>query len=155
MDALQRKQIPAQTVISIQHTGAHDEIGAVYHQLHQWAKRKNVRTTGNGFTIFLTPPNEFDASSALYEVCIPVEDEPAGDTKVQVKKLPARTVAFSVVKGPYGQIPAHYTEMLAWLDAQGWEVRGAPREVYIKRPQADGSGDPSGFVTEIQFPVAD
>jgi effector-binding domain-containing protein len=62
-------------------------------------------------------------------------------------------VASVTVKGPYAQIPAHYTEMLAWLSAEGWEIDGPPREVYIKRPKADGSGDPAAFVTEIQFPI--
>jgi effector-binding domain-containing protein len=155
MEALEKKIIPAQTVISIQHTGAYDEIGAVYHKLHQWAAKHAVRAAGSGFTIFLISPNEFDPASALFEVCIPVEGTVQGDAEVKVKKLSAMSVAASQVKGPYNQIPAHYTEMLAWLDAQGWEVVGPPREVYVKRPQADGSGDPSQFVTEIQFPVAD
>jgi effector-binding domain-containing protein len=43
--------------------------------------------------------------------------------------------------------------MLAWLNAEGWEITGPPREVYIKRPDARGKGDPHTFITEIQFPV--
>ena len=43
--------------------------------------------------------------------------------------------------------------MLAWLDAEGWDVVGPPREVYLKRPDAKGKGDPKEFVTEIQFPI--
>jgi effector-binding domain-containing protein len=57
------------------------------------------------------------------------------------------------VNGPYKQTPSHYTEMLAWLDAEGWDVVGPPREVYLKRPDAKGKGDPKEFVTEIQFPI--
>lgn len=155
MDALEKKNIPAQTVIYIQHSGAHNEIGSVYHKLNQWASRNGVKPAGNGFTIFLHAPNEFDPSSALFEVCLPVSGEVKGDAQVKVKKLPEMTIAYSQVTGPYENIPAHYVEMLAWVDAQGWETAGSPREVYIKRPHADGSGDSSQYVTEIQFPISD
>jgi effector-binding domain-containing protein len=57
------------------------------------------------------------------------------------------------VNGPYKQTPSHYTEMLAWLDAENWDVVGPPREVYLKRPDATGKGDSNEFVTEIQFPI--
>jgi len=153
MLAPQKKAIEAQTVISMQHTGAHDEIGSVYHELYEWARHYDVAVTGPGLTTFLCPPNKFDPESALFEVCLPVAAGTQGDNKVTVKELPACTVACTEVEGPYDKIPAHYTEMLAWLTAEGWETAGPPREVYIKRPGADGSGDPNAFVTEIQFPI--
>jgi len=84
---------------------------------------------------------------------MPVAVGVEGDADVAVKELPAATVASVVVKGPYTEIPAHYTELLAWLDYSGWQVAGHPREVYIKHPAPDGSGDPKEFLTEIQFPV--
>ena len=153
MNQLEKKKIPAQTVVCLEHMGAHSEIGKVYHELFQWARNQKAKLAGHAFTIFLSPPSEFDPSSARFEVCMPVAAAPKGDAKVKVKKIPAATVAASVVTGPYHQIPAHYTEMLAWLDAEGWEIAGAPREVYVKRPDARGKGHPNQFVTEIQFPI--
>ena len=153
MEAPEKKQFEAQTVIAIEHQGAYADIGKVYHKLYEWAKKKDVNIAGRGLTIFLCPPNEFDPSSAVFEVCLPVEPAPQGDEKVKVKELAACAVAAVTVTGPYGQIPAHYTEMLAWLSTEGWEVDGDPREVYIKRPHAGGAGDPDEFVTEIQFPI--
>ena len=44
-------------------------------------------------------------------------------------------------------------EFLAWADAEGWEIVGDPREVYLVHPDASGGGDPEQFVTELQFPV--
>lgn len=153
MQELAKRKVPELTVIAMEHTGAHGEIGAVYHELYGWARQNQVKLSGSPFTIFLDPPSEFDPGSARFEVCMPVAVAPKADAKVKVKKLPAVTVAVGTVKGPYSQIPAHYTEMLAWLDAQGWEIDGPPREVYVKRPDAEGKGDPKQFVTEIQFPV--
>ena len=153
MLAPEKKQVKEQTVISLEHAGAHADIGKVYHELNEWARKNSVKTAGPGFTVFLSPPNEFDPSSALFEVCVPVASAPKGDAHIRVKKIPAAAVAAVKVKGPYSQIPAHYTEMLAWLSAEGWEIAGPPREVYIKRPDAQGKGDPKEFITEIQFPI--
>jgi len=153
MLAPEQKTVEAQTVITMTHTGSHADIGAVYRELHAWAMSHNVSVLGPGLTIFHCAPNEFVAESAVFEVCLPVPSGTEGDTRVTVKSLPSHTVAAIRVTGPYRQIPAHYTEMLAWLTADGLEPSGAPREVYIKRPAADGTGDPNAFVTEIQFPI--
>ena len=147
------KDVPPQTVISMQHTGPYGEIGNVYHRLHEWARKRNLNVTGKGLTVFLSPPGEFDQESAIFEVCLPVDTLPSGDSEVSVKKLPPVRVAAVQVKGPYEKIPAHYTEMLAWLNAQGLEIAGPPREVYIKRPDVQGGGGPEEFITEIQFPI--
>ncbi len=32
-------------------------------------------------------------------------------------------------------------------------IVGQPRQVYLKRPDSRGKGDPKEFVTEIQFPI--
>jgi len=153
MDAPEKKRVQAQTVIALEHRGSYDDIGAVFHQVREWARTHDVEVAGRGLTVFLDPPSEFDPRSAVFEVCLPVASAPAGDPRVQVKELPACTVASARVQGPYSDIPAHYTEMIAWLSAEGWEIAGPPREVYIRRPDAQGRGDPKEFVTEIQFPI--
>jgi effector-binding domain-containing protein len=149
----EKKRIEAQTVIAMGHSGSYDEIGGVYRRLHDWARKRDVKVKGNGFTVFLSPPSEFDPHSAHFEVCLPTDSAPKPEGGVTVRQLPACTVAAVVVKGPYSTIPGHYTEMLAWLAAEGLEVAGPPREAYIKRPDARGHGKPEEFVTEIQFPV--
>jgi effector-binding domain-containing protein len=155
MEEPTRKKLEPMTVICRQHQGSYDEIGGVYGELYEWARSNGVNTAGDGFTVFLSPPSELDWNSALFEVCVPVESAPEGHPDVSVKEIPGCAVASAVVKGPYSEIPAHYTEMLAWLSTMGLAVAGPPREVYLKRPGADGSGDPEEFLTEIQFPISD
>jgi len=155
MDAPEKKHFEARTVISMKHTGSHDEIGKVYHELHEWAREKDVKVEGPGITTFLVPANEYDPQSSVFEICLPVAAGTAGDDRVDVKELPACTVASVVVKGPYSEIAAHYAEAVAWLSSEGWETAGPPREIYIKRPDGQGGGEPSEFVTEIQFPIRD
>jgi len=153
MEAPQRKKIPAQTVIAMRHEGSHDDIGKAYHALYEWASQKSVKILGKGLTVFLNRPNEFDPKSAVFDVCLQVPPGTIGDDAVTVKELSACEVYAAQVKGAYNTIPAHYAELLAWMDADSVEVTGAPREVYINRPRADGGGDPAEFVTEIQFPI--
>ena len=153
MESLQNKNLDAMKVVCLRHMGAHADIGEVYHELNAWLREKGATAAGPGMTVFLTPPSEYDAASALFEVCVPVSDALSGDGRVSVKELPACTVACATVTGPYHEISAHYSEMLAWLSAQGMEIAGPPREVYIKHPDAQGGGDTSEFVTEIQFPI--
>lgn len=153
MEALQRKQIAAQPVICLQHTGKHDDIGKIYHQLYQWADAHKVTVTGPGMAIFLRSAQEPGPARGRFEVCLPVSGEVCGDQEVAAKKLPAGTVAYATVTGPYQEIPAHYDEILAWMAVQGMAPSGPPREVYRRHPDVSGGGDPAEFVTEIQFPV--
>lgn len=153
MEALQRKQVPTQQVICMQHTGTHDEIGEIHRQLHQWAEAHNAAVAGPGITIFLSSAQQPGPAFGRFEVCLPVSGEVCGDEAVAAKELPACTVAYTTVKGPYQEIPAHYNEILAWMAVQGLEPSGPPREVYLEHPDAGGGGDPAEFVTEIQFPV--
>jgi len=149
------RAIPEQTVIAIEHIGSYDEIGKVYQELSEWAKDNGVRVVGKGLTIFHSPPNEFDARTARFEVCLQIEGSVKSAGRVKVKLLPAAKVFCYRHTGPYAQIPARYTECLAWISAQGLEIVGPPREIYIRRPKGAVATDTEAakLVTEIQFPV--
>ena len=153
MEAPVIKDIPTQTVIAMRHTGDHDAIAGVHHELRTWAKEHDVEITGPGTTVFLGQLHEFDPKIGTFEVCLPIAAPVEASDPVACKELPAVKVAAVKVKGPYADIPGHYSEFLAWADSESWEIIGPPREVYIKHPDASGGGDPSEFVTEIQFPV--
>lgn len=150
-----KKRIEAQTVVFIRHRGSHDEIGKVYHELYEWVRGHKLKVAGQGFTVFLKAPGEFNTEFASFEVCLPAASAPMPGGRVGVKELPACTVAHVTVKGPYSEVPARYTELLAWLSAEGTEVVGPPREVYITHPDTRGQGDANELVTEIQFPIAE
>ena len=153
MEAPERKEIPRMDVVFMKHSGSYDEIGQVYRSLYKWAREHNITVAGKGLTVFLNKPGDFNPAEGEFEVCLPFEGEAAAADNVGVKELPARTVASVTVKGPYGEIPAHYTELLAWLSVEGWAADGCPREVYLKRPDNSDTIDPDAYLTEIQIPV--
>ncbi|HUT36867.1 MAG TPA: GyrI-like domain-containing protein [Planctomycetota bacterium] len=155
MEAPQRKHIGPQTVAFIEHKGPYGDIGRVYQRLFGWAARAGVRPAGPAFTCFLEPPDKLDWAAGRFEVCLPVAKGTAGAGGVRVKELPATDVLAVVVQGPYSEMPAHYSELLAWMSVEGEAPAGPPRETYLVHPGPDGSGDPKTFRTEIQFPVSD
>jgi len=42
--------------------------------------------------------------------------------------------------------------MMKWIEDNGYEMTGPDREAYLVGPGQ--APDPSGYVTELQFPVA-
>jgi len=146
----QRKSLEAQTVAYIEHIGPYDQISHVYHKLFAWAQEAKVEPAGPAFTVFLEPPDQLDWASGRFEVCLPVPEGTEGSGEVQVKTLPPTEVLSVVVEGPYREMPAHYSELLAWLSVEGTSPAGPPREVYLVHP---GSPQPQVLKTEIQFPV--
>jgi len=155
MEAPEHKAIAEQRVICLPHRGRYDDIGALFRALYVWADEHEVEVVGPGFAVFRAAPKPEEPDAAEFDVCLPVAGEPEGDARVQVRRLPACTVASATVKGPYGQVTRRYTELYAWLSAEGLSAAGPPREVYLKHPGADGSGDPETYVTEIQIPIGD
>jgi len=155
MEQLQRKRVDEQKVISILHTGSYDEIGQVHRDLREWASEHNAETTGQAITVFLSAPDEFDARSAMFEVCIPVVGHISGDDEVTVKNVPAVMVAFTTVECSYEEMPARYSEMLAWLSVQGMAVAGPAREVYINPPRSQDDVSNEKRVVEMQFPISE
>jgi len=154
MEAPQRKRIGPQTVAYLDHTGPYSDIAAVHHRLYAWAKQAGVTPAGPAFTVFLQSPDELNWQAGRFEVCLPVPKATPPTGGIRIQTLPATDVLAITVTGPYADMPAHYSEFLAWIDVEGASITGPPRETYLVHPAASGSGDPKKFRTEILFPVA-
>lgn len=88
------------------------------------------------------------------ELAVPVDcPRPAQatqkDHEVTLRALPgAETMAAVVHHGGYDALGAAYTAIISWINANGYQITGPHREVYLIGPDA-----PDGPITEIQFPV--
>lgn len=71
---------------------------------------------------------------------------------IKFKRLPRVSEAACVLhKGPYSELRGAYAAVFRWIDGNGYEAAGNPRESYI-----DGiwnEGDPADWLTEVQVPV--
>ena len=87
-------------------------------------------SAGNSFTIYHGEVNEEDDGPV--EVCLPVAE---ADTK-----LPAGEVAYTVAVGEqttFPEIIGAYDAVAGWAKANGRELVGPPREIYLEEVTAD------------------
>lgn len=85
------------------------------------------------------------------EIAVPLGGVIAGSEQVSVRELPAvETMATTIHKGSYDTIGDGYTALMQWVEANGYRMADAVREVYL---QYDPESDPATWVTEIQVPV--
>jgi len=96
----------------------------------------------------------FTAKDMAMEIIYPVAQscpdtiDLAGGRKMPTRELAGIPLAAcSVHKGDYAGLGEAYTSLGRWIAANGYNIVGAPREVYLH-----GGGGPEA-VTEIQFPV--
>jgi DNA-binding transcriptional MerR regulator len=72
--------------------------------------------------------------------------------RVQVHELPAATMAATVHYGSYNTIGEAHTAVLTWVEANGYRVVGADREINLYHTMPISLDNPA-YVTEIQYPV--
>ena len=85
------------------------------------------------------------------EATLPIKKAIPEDDDVKVHELPGDQMACLVHHGGFESFPGAYQAGVQWIEANGYEITGPNREVYLQfRPD----GDPKDYVTEIQFPVA-
>jgi DNA-binding transcriptional MerR regulator/effector-binding domain-containing protein len=83
------------------------------------------------------------------EAAVPLEQlVPESDT-VRVYELPQTQVASVIHHGEFENFTQAHTALLKWIEANGYRIVGAYRELYI----AHDHDDMSNSATEIQYPV--
>lgn len=66
--------------------------------------------------------------------------------------LPSGPTAFAVHVGAYEQLPETHAAIERWIDAQGYQVGGAPWESYVTDPAEHP--DSAEWRTEVYWPLA-
>lgn len=90
---------------------------------------------------------DFDGAAAFFVRCR-VPDS----GRMRVHELPAVTVASTIHHGSYETIGDAHAAVFAWVEANGYSVAGADREINLYNKAPIRRDDPS-YVTEIQYPV--
>ncbi len=98
---------------------------------------------------------EFKLTEMDVEVVIPVSTSVTQDImlpdgrKFAVRDLPAVHSAASVIHvGSYDSLTVTYQALGKWIEANGYRIAGASREIYLK--SAGNDGDP---IVEVQWPI--
>ena len=147
------KEIPPQQVISIRARARladlGDEAGRDLGELFAHLGRAGVGPAGPPFALYHGPPGDDEVVDV--EFCVPVGRPMSGAGRIAGRELPGGPAAYTLHCGPYQAEAAAYAALQRWMQEHGHESAGAPREIYLVGPQQ--VPDPSGFRTEIQWPI--
>jgi len=136
------KEIPTQQIISITRRHTVDGLGKQEEQdigaLFSLAGEQGVKTSGAPFGIYHGPVSETEDGPV--ETCLAVEGQVEGKGDIEVKQLEGGQAACVVITGDQ----CHYPELLGaydaaadWIQKNGYETDGPPREVWYTGPGPD------------------
>lgn len=121
-----------------------EDFGRYYGMIFERIAREKIGTNGVVATIY--HDMEFDPAYSDMELGVGVTDREAA-TAV----LPERLCATVVHIGPYSGLPDAYGTISSWIHLHGYEMDGAPYEIYVKN---QFSGLPAEqWETKVFFPV--
>ena len=95
-------------------------------------EQAGVKTCEPSLSIYHAGEPEIDA-----EVCIAISPDTADIRGLNTHTLPAvETMASTIHKGPFTGFASAYADLLKWIDANGYRVNGADREIYLRLPES-------------------
>jgi DNA-binding transcriptional MerR regulator/effector-binding domain-containing protein len=106
----------------------------------------------SGKPLMLHYDSEYRDEDADFEPCMPVRACQPVDG-ISIRQLPGGRCVSLLHKGPYDQLGQSYAKVLAYVRANGYDVRVPTREIYHKGPGMIFRGNPKNYLTEIQIPV--
>jgi effector-binding domain-containing protein len=147
------KKIEAQTVASVRDViPTYGDIGRLFGLLGPFLGRHRVKVTGPAMAIYYD--HEYREKGVDVEVAVPVAGNVTGTQKVTIGQLPGVEQAACLIhKGPYDKFHLAYKALMAWVEANKYQIIGPNREIYLKGPGRFIKGNPAEYITEIQLPV--
>ena len=109
----------------------------------------SARSAGPPFMVFHGRID--DELGGEIELCHPVAEAFPPIDDVYGTKIPGGHVASTIHQGSYDDVGPAYAAILNWMDENGREPGGPPREYYLNDP---GDTKPEDLLTEITFPIA-
>jgi DNA-binding transcriptional MerR regulator len=146
------KTVPAMLVASRRVTiPTNDQVpqylGPAYMEVYDYIRKKSAKDTGPCFALWHSPADVYENEDA--EAIVPIDRPLNGTERVNVYELPSTRVAAVVHQGNFEDFTQGHAALLEWIDANGYQIAGPYREIYIKHEK----GELSDSTTEIQFPV--
>jgi effector-binding domain-containing protein len=145
------KKLEPMRVASVRGTvPTYHDISTLFEKINPIFKEHAAAIAGPPLAIY--HDMEYREKDVDIEVAIPVsQDFPLHDP-VRIRDLPGEEqVASLVYQGPYESINEAYQALMAWCEANGYELAGPDREVYLTSHTQ--TPDPSGYITELQQPI--
>lgn len=138
------KNSPALYVLANRAMMGVDEFGKYYGTLFERVPKEKVTLTGlNGARYY---DKEFNHESSDVEVFVEIKEKDKADVVMESCEC-----AMTVHHGGYSTLSEAYGAIVTWIIENGYEIAGAPFDLYIKT-QFD-SLSPEDWETEVYFPI--
>ncbi len=138
------KNSPAMNVLANRTMMGVDEFGKYYGTLFERVPKERVTPTGlNGARYY---DEEFNHDSSDIEVFIGIKERDKADVVMEPCEC-----AMTVHRGGYSTLSEAYGAVASWIAENGYEIAGAPFDLYIKT-QFDSLSQ-EDWETEVYFPV--
>jgi len=121
----------------------------IFDELFGYVMGQGATITGPAFDMWLEEPTGTDMPVVA---CAPVAAAISETDRVKMQVFPAvETMASTTHHGAFkdGLSNAHHA-LMEWVGSNGYRITGPGREIYHVYEQ---NGDPSKWVTEIQYPI--
>lgn len=135
---------PEQLLLTQRHKMSVEDFGKYYGMIYEKIAREQIATNGVVLTVY--HDKEFDPACSDMELGVGVVERKDATTV-----LPERLCAVTVHVGPYSGLPDAYGAISTWIGLNGYELNGAPYEIYLKNQFSGAS--PEEWETKIFFPV--
>jgi effector-binding domain-containing protein len=145
------KKVEPQRIASVRDViPSYPEQGHLWQDLETLLTQNQIKRTGPCFTLYHSDEPTIDA-----EVCEPIAEGVSlpQNTQVQTRELPGAEVATVIHHGPFNTLSESYEAVLKWIEANGYQINGPCREIYLQPPAEIGDQTDPDTVTEVQFPV--
>jgi DNA-binding transcriptional MerR regulator len=122
-------------------------LGPAYREVYDYLHKNGAKDTGPCFALWHSPADVYENEEA--EAVVPIDRPLKGTDRVSVYELPSTQVAAVVHQGEFEDFTQGHAALLDWIDANGYQIVGPYREIYIRHEKSELSDS----TTEIQFPV--
>ena len=130
----------------------HAHLRQSYEQLAELISETGVEQDGKPVAIYHGNVNE--EHNGPVEVGIPVKSVPAVNGDIQSGTLEGGAVAYTLLtllQAHFPEILGYYDAVYEWIEENGHQIAGSPREVYMTRPMDKEAGMDQPFL-EIVWP---
>ena len=145
------KKVEPQRIASVRDViPSYPEQGHLWQELETLMGQSKIKSTGPCLTLYHSDEPKIDA-----EVCEPIAEGISlpNNTQVKTRELPGAEVATVIHHGTFDTLNKAYEAVIKWIEANGYQINGSCREIYLQPPTETGSQTDPDTVTEVQFPV--
>ncbi|MCP4964460.1 MAG: MerR family transcriptional regulator [bacterium] len=125
-----------------------NDIGTGFGAIMKAMGRSGVSAAGSPLIVYHDVID--DEADGDIEICVPIGSKITADASVSARELEGGSMAATVHRGPYDQMPLAYRALTGWIAEHGHEIAGPPREVYLNDPRTVA---PDQLLTRVVFPI--